>query len=473
MVGRKEETRILEQAIASDRAEMIAIFGRRRVGKTFMIRHVLQKHLAFEFSGTLNASAKVQLSNFAHEATRWFALPAPMAVPGSWQEALVHLSKLLEPQLRKKPTAVFFDELPWINGRRSGFLAAFDYWWNTWASRQPRLTVVLCGSATAWMIKHVVNHKGGLHNRITRSIRLTPFTLAETEAFLHARNIQLPRYQIAQLYMCTGGVPHYLAGIARGQSATQAIQQMCFSKNGLLTNEFDNLYDALFENADKHISVVKALAEHPGGLSRSALLHYCKLSTGGGTTRLLSELLESGFISYQPIFGKAANEGFYHLEDAFTHFYYRFMAGGAKMSNHHWESMAQQAGYLSWAGYAFERMCTRHIEQVKQALQIGGVATTHSCWRSIGKDGKSGAQIDLIIDRNDQCIHLCEIKFAQTAFVIDKGYALKLQQKEQAFRLQTQTRKALFTTFITPFGVADNAWKPGSVHSEIVLDDLF
>jgi hypothetical protein len=274
--------------------------------------------------------------------------------------------------------------------------------------------------------------------------------------------------------MCTGGVPHYLSGISSGQSITQAIDKMCFTKDGLLAREFENLYAALFENASKHEEVVKALALNPGGLNREEIIKICNLSTGGGTTRLLNELTESGFISYQSAFEKASNEGFYQLDDAFTHFYFRFMAGRKLTGNDLWEKISKQPIYYTWAGYAFERMCQQHILHVKKALGIGGVATTQAAWRTTAKrTGTNGAQIDLVIDRSDQSINLCEIKYSQTPFTINKQYANELLNKEQIFRMETGTKKALFTTLITPFGVVENDYKTGYVHAEIVLDDMF
>jgi uncharacterized protein len=474
MVGRNEEIAILLQAIRSQKPELIAIYGRRRVGKTYMIRQVLQKEIVFEFSGTLNGAMKLQLANFSAQLTKSFGSPVPLAVPATWREALLNLERYLEPIVTQKQSVVFFDEFPWIHTRRSGFLQAFDYWWNSWASRHPKLTVIICGSAAAWMIEHVVNNKGGLHNRLTRTIRLMPFTLYESEAYLQTNGVKLPRHQIAQLYMCTGGVPHYLSGISPGQSITQAIDKMCFTKDGLLAREFENLYAALFENSSKHEEIVKSLALKPGGLSREEIINNCNLSTGGGATRLLNELAESGFISYQTVFEKTSNEGLYQLDDAFTHFYFRFLAERKLTGNDLWEKISKQPIYYGWAGYAFERMCQQHILQIKKALGIGGVATTQAAWRTTAKKtGTNGAQIDLVIDRSDQSINLCEIKFSQTPFTITKQYAAELLNKEQIFRMETNTKKALFTTLVTPFGVVNNEYKTGFVHSEILLDDLF
>jgi len=474
MVGRKDEIAILQDAVQSKKAELIAIYGRRRVGKTYMIRQVLDKQIVFEFSGTLNGPMNLQLANFSAQLTKCLGSPVPLAVPDTWREAFLNLERYLEPIVTQKHSVVFFDEFPWIHSRRSGFLQAFDYWWNSWASRYPMLTVIICGSAAAWMIEQVVNNKGGLHNRLTRTIRLMPFTLFEAEAYLQANGIKLPRHQIAHLYMCTGGVPHYLSGIGKGQSIIQAIEKMCFTKDGLLAREFENLYAALFENPSKHEEIVKALAMHPGGLNREEIIKNCNLSTGGGTTRLLNELKESGFISYQTAFEKTSNEGFYQLDDAFTHFYFRFMAERKLTGNDLWEKISKQPIYYTWAGYAFERMCQQHILQIKKALGIGGVATTQAAWRTTAKMTRtSGAQIDLVIDRSDQSINLCEIKFSQTPFIITKQYASELLNKEQIFQMETNTKKALFTTLITPFGVVKNEYKTGYVHSEILLDDLF
>jgi len=324
-IGREAEIRVLNDAIASPGAELVAVFGRRRVGKTFLIRHVYASQTVFEFSGVKGTSTARQLERFVLAASKAFTLTAPPAQPRSWLHAFSLLSDLLEKLPSKKKRVVFLDEFPWMDSPRSGFLAAFDHFWNSWATKQPNLVVVICGSAASWMIQNVVRNKGGLHNRLTRRIRLAPFNLKEAEQFLQSQRIQLKRYQILQLYMMTGGIPHYLKELRRGESVEQAIDRLFFAQDGLLREEFDNLYPALFDQPARHLAVVRALANKPSGMTRNQIIEACPVNSGGSTTKMLEELLESGFVQQYLPFGKVAKDAVYKLGDEYSIFYLKFI----------------------------------------------------------------------------------------------------------------------------------------------------
>lgn len=302
ITGRQAEIKLLHSALRSKYAELIAIYGRRRVGKTFLIRSYYKDHLAFELTGMYGGTLKEQLQQFGKAFERAAASPLAVKPPENWIEAFYALEKHLLTLNKKKKWVIFLDEFPWLDGRKSGFLSAFEHFWNTWASRQPNAVVVICGSAASWMIRNIINNKGGLHNRITQKIRLLPFTLAETEAYLKHQGNHLDRYQVLQVYMAFGGIPEYLKNVQRGSSASQVIERTCFSKDGLLTGEFNNLYGSLFEIADSHIKAVKALARTTKGLTRQEIIDTCALTSGGRTTTMLEELKESGFIrSMSPV----------------------------------------------------------------------------------------------------------------------------------------------------------------------------
>ncbi|WP_443937686.1 AAA family ATPase [Pedobacter sp. MW01-1-1] len=279
LIGRIVEKNILLETLESSSAELIAVYGRRRVGKTFLIRSVFQKQLVFELSGVHNANVTEQLLNFSTALGDAIGSQLPIAPPKNWTEAFRQLREAITPILKRRKAVIFFDEFPWLSSHKSGFLSAFEYFWNQWASQQPNLIVAICGSAATWMIKKVVNSKGGLHNRLTRKIRLLPFSLQETELYLQNKGILLDRYQIVTFYMAMGGVPHYLKELKKGESATQAIDRLCFTKDGLLSTEFANLYRSLFDHADVHISVVRALADKPSGMTRKEIIDTCNLNS--------------------------------------------------------------------------------------------------------------------------------------------------------------------------------------------------
>ena len=473
LIGREVEIEILKQALATTEAELVAVYGRRRVGKTFLIRNVYADRLLFDFSGMHNSTMQQQLESFSNALSMTSKTKIPLAVPPNWIQAFEILKTYVTPLIRKQKSVIFFDEFPWIDSRKSGFLQAFEHFWNSWASQQKNLVVVICGSAASWMIQKIVNNKGGLHNRITRRIRLLPFTLNETEAYLKRRRVNLDRYQLLQIYMAIGGIPHYLKNVNPGESVTQTIDRLCFTKDGLLQDEFKNLYASLFDQADKHITVVRALARKPEGLNRKEIIAVCNLTSGGTTTKLLAELSESGFImSYIP-FDKMVKDSIYKLSDEYSRFYLKFMEGNKAQGPGTWIKQSSSASWKSWSGSAFESICLKHTLQIKRSLGISGVYTEESAWRYSGGNGENGTQIDLLINRQDFCINICEIKFSSADFVIDKKYASGLSSKVNIFREKTKTRKTTFLTMITTFGTRANEYKLNLVQNDVKMDALF
>jgi hypothetical protein len=372
---------------------------------------------------------------------------------------------------------VFLDELPWLDTRRAGFCSALEHFWNSWASRQKNLILVVCGSAASWMINNLVQAKGGLHNRVTRRIRLLPFTLAETESFLQSRGIDLTRHQMVELDMVFGGVPHYLKEAEPGLSTPQIVDHACFSEQGLLRDEFAKLYASLFDDAEQHVKIVKALARKRGGLTRNDLLASTGLVSGGTTSKLLDELEESGFLQRLVPFGKKENDSFYRLADAFSLFHVAWIQrlGRKSPGSGYWLQQSGSPSWRAWSGYAFEGVCLKHIPELKAALGISGIGTSESQWRhrESGTSTRSGTQIDLLIDRQDKTINLCEMKFSDTRFTIDKRYAAALRDKKDVFRRVTGSRKNLFITMVTTFGVTDNAYAKELIASSLTADALF
>ena len=471
-IGRLEEKKILENVLQSPKAEMVSIIGRRRVGKTFLVKSVYQDSIDFEITGIQHATRREQLRNFMLQISKFSGGSFPMTEPKDWLEAFYLLSKFLELKKQSGKMIVFLDELPWLATHKSGFLKGLSWFWNSWATNQP-IVVVVCGSAASWMIKNVVHHKGGLHNRITKRIYLKPFDLAETEHFFKAKNLNFDHYQMLHLYMAMGGVPHYLDEIESGKSAAQNIDSICFSENGLLWDEFPKLYASLFENSDTHVRIIRALAGKQKGLTRSEIVQNSRLAEGGGASTVISELLHSGFISmYQP-FGKKKKDSLYRLTDEFSLFYLQFMENNRQEGAGIWQQLSKTQTYISWAGYAFESICLKHLPQIKKALGISGVYSTASSFLKKGNEEEDGIQFDLLIDRNDHVINICEIKFYGAEVTIDKAAALDYRNKIAAFKETTRTRKQIFLTMITTFGVKQNPHSLGLVDIFLTMDDLF
>ncbi len=472
IIGREEEMIILDRILKSGDPELVAVYGRRRIGKTFLIHNVFLKQLAFEFSGIHNASLNQQLENFTNTLSKVVG-NLPLAKPANWLQAFNMLINYLTPLIQNERKVIFFDEFPWIDTPRSGFMQAFENFWNTWASRQKHLIVVICGSAAAWMIQKIINNRGGLHNRVTRRIRLLPFSIGETEMYLRERKINLDRYQILQLYMVTGGIPHYLKEIEVGESSTQAIDRLCFAKDGLLRDEFKNLYHSLFNEKGKHIDVIRALAKKGIGLTREEIIDECHLTSGGTTTGLLDELTESGFITPYIAFNKTIKDSVYKLTDEYSLFYIKFIENKRTEGAGAWTRFSTGSSWKSWSGIAFENICMKHILQLKKELGIAGVYTETSVWRQQSKKEEHGAQVDLLIDRQDKCINVCEMKFSASDFEITKSYAAELKQKLRVFKSAAKTKKTLFLTMITTYGVKNNNTFPGLVQQQATMDALF
>jgi len=471
IIGRETEKKILKEVIESNNAELVVVYGRRRVGKTFLIREFFEKELVFEFSGQYNAKTKIQLQNFTNKLDQCIKSTYPSSVSTTWTEALNRLRIYLKPILAEKKAIIFFDEFPWIDSPKSDFLSSFDYFWNDWATKQENLKVVICGSAASWMIRKIIQNKGGLHNRITKKIRLIPFTLKETESYLQNRNIQLDRFQILQLYMALGGVPHYLKEVKKGESAVQTIDNVCFTNEGILVDEFQSLFRSLFKNHEVHVQVIRELSKKNIGLTRNEILAKINIKSGGTASLVIEELEESGFITGYIPFEKNKKDSVYKLTDEYSLFYLKFIENNkAKQS---WMYMQASASWKSWSGFAFESICQKHIREIKKALGISGIYTENSGWRFRGNDKGDGTQIDLLIDRKDGCINLCEMKFSEFEFVIDKKYAENIANKIRLFKEVTKTKKTVFFTAVSTHGFKDNEYKLRWIQSEVIMNNLF
>lgn len=467
VIGRKEEQDILQRALRTRRPELVVVYGRRRIGKTYLIRNMYKEHLCLEWSGMHRGTFKDQLKNF-HKALS--AKRKGLPVPADWIEAFGQLERYLNALRSNAKKVIFIDEFPWLDGRRSRFLPAFSNFWNGYASKRDDLMVVICGSAASYMIDNVINDKGGLHNRITQRIHLRPFDLHETELLLRQNKVKLTRYDILQLYMAMGGVPYYLQMVEPGESVAQAIDRLCFDRNGFLRGEFNNVFASLFDQSQNHEAIVRALSKVRKGLTRTQVLAKSKLASGGTLTRTLNELEQSGFIEhYSPY--KGSKDPLYRLTDEYALFYLKYIEGTRPAKRGVWAKLNGTPSHKAWAGFTFETICMKHVDHIKEGLKISGIRSVEGSWA--GKGSGDGAQVDLLIDRDDNVINLCEMKFSTTQFTIDKKYAAELAKKVQAFISATRTRKSVFVTFITTYGTERNAYRDQVVQNELTMDALF
>ena len=481
IVGREEELKILQEVYESTDPQFLAVYGRRRIGKTYLISEFFKdKGAYFEITGMKDGTLAEQLFQFAYEFSRQFNEGKRIPSPKSWAEALNLLHEAVEKVEKGRKIILFFDEVPWLASPRSKFLNALEHFWNRYISRNNNVIMIICGSSASWIIRNIINNKGGLHGRVTRKIRLLPFTLLETENYLKSRHIELDRKQIIDIYMAMGGVPKYLTYVARGKSAAQVINEVCFSLNGGLHNEFNNLYKSLFENYEHHIAIVKVLSKAIEGLTKDELLEKAKLTSGGSSSRIIGELVDAGFLIYVPSFDKKKVGGIYRLIDEYSLFYLTWIAENSEIGLENvdpefWIKKHRTSKWKAWSGCAFESLCLKHIQKIKKALGISGISTVESGWRYLPQKAthQQGAQIDLVIDRADKCINLCEMKYSDSEFIIEKPYVENLINKKKVFRELTGTTKTLFTTLVTTYGVKKNTHCLSVVDNQLTMNDLF
>lgn len=467
LIGRKHEIEILQGTLTNDKSELIAIYGRRRVGKTFLIREFYKDHTVFEITGMYNGNMDDQLAGFFTELSTRRKVELMPSKATSWLQAFHLLEKYLDKLQTNAKKVIFLDEFPWMATPKSKFLMAFENFWNHYCTKREDLIVVICGSAASYMTQKIIRNKGGLHNRITRQIRLLPFNLHETDLFLKSRGIEFTNYDTAQIYMAMGGVPHYLDKIEKGLSVAQNLDALCFTEGSPLSIEFDNLFVSLFKDSEKHLSIIKVLAATNKGITRKQLIEKAKMKSSGEFTTKLNELIESGFVSAYSYYGNKHNLMQYRLSDEYSKFYLKFIEPNKNLGWTTWQRLHKSSSYQSWAGFAFEVLCLKHIRQIKKALRIDSIYSKNSSWFN------EQTQIDLLIDRDDQVINLCEIKFYNGDFTIDKQYYKNLKTKIQELRNNTNSKKNIFLTMITTYGIKENSYSRELVQNSIELSSLF
>ncbi len=468
MIGRQTEYKRLDTCMKSEDPQLVAVYGRRRVGKTYLINSYFDGRFDFKLTGMYDQPLSIQLKNFIIEYENQTGLSRE--VPKDWLEAFGILREYIKGKSEEDKVVIFFDEMPWMDTARSGFLAAFEWFWNGYGNSRKNLIFILCGSAMSWMREHIDNNKGGLYKRLTCRIYLLPFSLGETEEYFKSKGIEWSRYNITECYMIMGGIPYYLSLIDPERTYNANIDNIFFRKRAELWDEFTFLYQTLFKNSDQYKAVVEALSKKKSGLSRNELIEVLHMPNNGNITEILDNLEYSGFVRINDTFGK--KKKVYQLSDYYTLFYYRFIKDNYGKDEKYWSNTLDNPARRSWAGLTFEQVCKDHIPQIKKKLGIYSVLSEISVWSIIGDDEHTGAQIDMLIDRRDHVTNLCEIKFSSSEFEIDKEYDKVLRNKISAFSSSANNRNTLQLTMITTYGVKQNKYS-SLVNSQVVLDDLF
>ena len=478
-IGREKEQRQLKEYLSSDQSEFIAVYGRRRVGKTFLIQQVIGNNHAFYVAGMNNVSMRIQLKNFMQGMRK---NGEDIHTADTWLDAFIALEDYLD-SLPEGNKIVFIDEMPWMDTPRSNFISGLEHFWNSWASWRDDIKLIVCGSATSWILNNLIKNRGGLHNRVTHKIPLKPFTLKECRDYFDARQFRMSTRQIAECYMVLGGVPFYLSKLDKGEGLAQNIDRLLFAEDGELHDEFTSLYNSLYKNASNHIKIVTSLATKGKGLTRQEIIERTKLADNGRFSLMLEELESCGFIRcYEPYvsettrrrricIGKTKNtDTLYQLVDPFTLFYFQVMRKADAYDANYWSNNQNTHLYSAWSGLSFEMLCLNHVDQIKSALGISGISSNVFSWAGKGYD--RSAQIDMLIDRADRTINLCEMKFHNKPYTMTKNDEEDIERKVSSFKEATKTDKSIIVTMITTTGLERNEHSEG-IQKVITLDQLF
>lgn len=470
LVGRKNEISNLESIMASKEAEFVVVYGRRRVGKTFLVNTFFNDNYAFKLTGLAKKSKRDQLANFTASLNR-YGNGKKFTKPRTWYEAFDKLRELLESNKSKGKRVLFIDELPWIDTRGSNLVSALEHFWNDWAVTQNDMVLIVCGSATSWITRKILKNRGGLHNRVTQKLYIRPFTLAECKAYIRSRGLVMEDKEIAECYMIMGGIPYYLKSLRRGASLAQNIDEMFFAERGRLDDEFDALYNSLFEKSENYIKVVEALSMKNRGMTREEILQTTKLEMNGHFSKLLQNLIDCDFVRCYKSFGNKARMGIYQLVDPFTLFYYKFINKYGHSDKPFWQYQIGTRQHDTWAGLAFEQLCLNHHQQIEKALGISGIITQVYSWTT-PPNAEEKAQIDLIIQRADKVINVCEMKFYDSKYTMKVKDYDDMERRVRIFRESRDIRKAIHPVLVTTYGLTHNKYSH-LFQNVVTLKDLF
>lgn len=469
MVGRKEELAALKRYYESGKAEFVALYGRRRVGKTYLINEFFHSRYAFYITGVMDGDKSEQMAAFTQGLRK---IGYSGRVPKNWMDAFFELENILDEKMREGERCVLFiDELPCFDTPKAGFVKALGHFWNSWAQSHKNVMLVVCGSATSWMIKNIIDNHGGLHNRITHEMHLHPFNLYETEQMLESCDVHWDRLSIMQIYMALGGVPYYLEMLQPSDSVASAIDRLFFGRNALMADEYDRLFKSLFKDSSPYIEIIRVLAKARQGITREEILRETKMVDNGHFSEYLTNMVKCDFIRYY--FVKSTRikktDGFYQLTDMFVIFYNTFLQQPVTDA-HFWSLHTNTTLLNTWYGLSFERVCMLHIPQIKHALGIDRIGVEYYSWRS--KESAEGAQVDLLLERADRIINLCEMKYSVQEFAIDKDEDLKLRNRQGVFKEETETKYAVVPIMVSTYGMKTNKYS-GGIYQQVTMEDLF
>ena len=479
IIARKEEQRVLQSLKNENTAQFLAVYGRRRVGKTFLIREFFEDSFSFKHTALsplelkdINPDAlyKAQLAEFKKSLVRYGHNNDNLIT--DWFEAFDRLRELIESKRTREKAIVFIDEMPWLDTPRAGFISALEHFWNDYGSGKHNLLLIVCGSSTTWMLDKLIHNQGGLYGRTTKEMHIHPFTLSECEEYYKSRGIMMDRYDILQSYMILGGVAYYMSYMEKGRSLAQNIDSLFFCQGGRLEDEYNKLFTSLFGENDKYQKIVEFLSKSRYGATQDEIANAVGMSRGGTLSKMIKALVKSDLVISYYDFKGSNKEANYKLTDLFCLFYLNFVRKHPTTNQTFWQDNQNSPKLNAWRGLAFEDVCFVHQNEIRHALGIGGVHTEIYPWRNESTTAGKGAQIDMIIDRADRVMNVCEIKFTIGEFTIDKNYDAALRNKIATVMELTRGRRNPQMTLITTYGLKDNQYS-NRIQRIVTMNDLF
>lgn len=475
LIGRKKEIQELEKAYRSGQFEFIALYGRRRVGKTYLVSQVFEDRISFRHAASPNDEErqdekgllKMQLEVFYGSLLAQGLKESKK--PNSWVEAFLLLIRLFEGKDPAERWVIFLDEFPWMDTKRSNFIEAFSWFLNFWAANQKNLMIIAAGSSTSWMLNNLIHSTGGLYNRVTNPIRLSPFRLQETEQFFREKGFDLSRYSIARIQMAFGGIPYYLNFLDRGEGLSRFVDRMLFEKGAKLGLEYDTLFRSSFEKGDLARKIAEYLGKRSSGYTRKEIVEGLKISDGKAVKDALDALQEGDFVLEYVPYKEAQNKKRYRLIDPFCIFYLHFVAGKRSLDP---SFFADSVEPNSWIGAAFENLCAAHLEQIKRALVISKLSSIEFSLVFPKEEDKKGAQVDLVLVRKDRIVNLCEMKFYGKPYVQTEKEHHSLTNRVARLKETLPATYSIAPVLITVFEPSSGGY-PDDYVQVLTLDDLF
>lgn len=480
IIGREEELATISRLYTSERSEFLALYGRRRVGKSFLIEEAMENKFTFMTVGLfikvdkddaekVESYRQQQLRHFYSSLLEYGLPEEGNPAPTNWLDAMNLLKKLLLSK-RSRRKVVFIDELPWLAGPQSSELVSeLGFFWNQWARKRKDILLIVCGSATSWMIDNVIREYEGLYGRVTETIALKPFTLAECERYWEKRGFHLSRYEVALTYMVIGGVPYYMDSFRPDRTMADNINTIYFNKDKA-RQEFKDVYAGLYSSSEVYINVIRQLGKRFYGMSRTELLEALDKKGGGNFSDVLENLIDSGIIRSYTLYGSPRKQTVYQLMDFFTLFYLRFCENTDFTS---WRSVQRSKPFYSWAGNSFELLVVEHIQQLADALRIKEYATPFS-WSGDTPDGDE-AQIDLVIPATaERADYICEMKFSEGKYILKEEDADDITRHIEALKNSSihKLSHSIYVVLVTSFGVTESKHR-SHLNDIVTLDSLF